>query len=312
MQVAIETSRLTRYFDKKCVVRDLDFRVPAGQVTALLGLNGAGKTTTMRMIMGLLDPTRGHSKTLGVQSNRLRPEDHRRIGYMIEGHFLYSWMRVQDVARFQSAGHLSWDMSSFEAIVRHFGISAGQRVSQLSRGQRAGVSLAATIAASPELLVLDDPALGLDPVSRRALNETIVEFASKPDRTVLLSSHLIDDVERVADRVAVMIGGRLMVDCALPEFCERVTRIALRFAAGESQNLVAKLSGESLPRLIEARQVGDRLIVALADYGDDSAEAVESLGADEREHLPVSLDEAVLAYLSRERSGQSFIAATSS
>ena len=187
----IRTERLTRYFGNRLAVRDLNMQVPSGQVTALLGLNGAGKTTTIRIIMGLLRPTRGHCEVLGQNSSQLSSEARMRIGYMVEGHFLYGGMRVRDCAAFQRAGYSRWDDAQFDQIVSHFGISQSTRVAHLSRGQRAGVSLALVLAPDPELLILDDPALGLDPVSRRALNETLVEFAADGNRTVLLSSHLL-------------------------------------------------------------------------------------------------------------------------
>ncbi len=137
MHAAIITRKLTRYFGSRAVVRDLDFEVPVGRVTALLGLNGAGKTTTIRMMMGLLSPTRGSCHTLSRDSSDLRPEERARIGYMVEGHALYSWMRVGEVARFEASGHVSWNARQFDSIVRHFGIELSERVGMLSRGQRA-------------------------------------------------------------------------------------------------------------------------------------------------------------------------------
>lgn len=219
----IHTSRLTRYFGNRPVVRDLDIAIPAGQVTALLGLNGAGKTTTIRIIMGLLRPTRGAAFVWDQNTTTISPEMRRRIGYMVEGHFLYSWMTVDQCASFQRAGYSHWDDRLFDQIVRHFAIRTSSKIGELSRGQRAGVSLALVLAPDPELLVLDDPALGLDPVSRRALNETLIEFASDGQRTVLLSTHLLDDVERVADRVMVLTDGQLKVDTTMDDFAARVT-----------------------------------------------------------------------------------------
>lgn len=307
MKPVIRAERLTRYFGSHAVVRDLDLDVPHGKVTALLGLNGAGKTTTIRMLVGLLWPTRGRCWTLGRDSRDLRGEDLSRIGYMVEGHYFYPWMRVGEVQRFTAEGHPRWDSLRFDSVVRHFGIDRTQRVGELSRGQRAGVCLASTLAADPELMILDDPALGLDPVSRRALNETLVEFASDNGRTVLLSSHLIDDVERVADRVAVMADGRLMVDTTLDDFRRRVSRWSLRFDGGESIALTGVSGLAVVPGLIEAHQLRDRLVISLADVDDESLAAVDRLGAAERERIPMTLDDAVIAYLARDRSERSFL-----
>jgi len=220
---AIRTSGLTRYFGTRAVVKDLDFVVMRGSVVGLLGLNGAGKTTLIRMIMGLLSPTRGSCKILGQSSESLTPELRSRIGYTVEGHYLYSWMRVTECEAFGRDRFPRWNREMFYESVDRFGIDTSQKVSWLSRGQRAGVSLSSTISSNPEVLVLDDPALGLDPVSRRALNETILDFCASGDRTVLLSSHLLDDIERVADRIAIMIAGRLLVDTTLDEFRARIS-----------------------------------------------------------------------------------------
>ncbi len=134
----IHTSRLTRYFGNRPVVRDLDIVIPAGQVTALLGLNGAGKTTTIRIIMGLLRPTRGTAFVWGENTAVIPTETRRRIGYLVEGHFLYSWMTVDQCSSFQRAGYSHWDDRLFDQIVRHFAISAWSKIGELSRGQRAG------------------------------------------------------------------------------------------------------------------------------------------------------------------------------
>lgn len=307
MKPVIRAERLTRYFGSHAVVRDLDLDVPHGKVTALLGLNGVGKTTTIRLMVGLLWPTRGRCWTFDRDSRELHAEDLSRIGYMVEGHYLYSWMRVGEVQRFAAEGHPRWDSLRFDSVVRHFGIERTQRVGELSRGQRAGVCLASTLAADPEVMILDDPALGLDPVSRRALNETLVEFASDNGRTVLLSSHLIDDVERVADRVAVMADGRLMVDTTLDDFRRRVSRWSLRFDGGESIALTGVSGLAAVPGLIEAHQLRDRLVISLADVDDESLAAVDRLVAAERERLPMTLDDAVIAYLARDRSERSFL-----
>ena len=144
-------------------------------------------------------------------------------------------------------------------------------MSTLSRGQRAGVSLALVLAPDPELLVLDDPALGLDPVSRRALNETLVEFAGDGKRTVLLSTHLLDDVERIADRVAVMVGGRLKVDTTMDDFTSRISIFAIQGHDFDNRKVAA------VPGLIEARKLGDRLHIAVADADEETLAAINRL-----------------------------------
>lgn len=295
----IRTHRLTRYFGRRAVVRDLNFAVPRGSVVGLLGLNGAGKTTTIRMLLGFLEPTRGSCEVLGRDSRNLTPEDRARIGHTVEGHFLYPWMRVRECERFGRQTHPRWDGSFFDETVRRFGIDMSAKVHWLSRGQRAGISLASTLASDPELLVLDDPALGLDPVSRRALNETIVEFCESGERTVLLSSHLLDDVERVADRVALMVDGRLLVDSTLDDFRRRVAAWVLELPQDPTLS-------DMIPGLVHCRPVGNRWHVTVADPDAETSAAIGRLEAVSAERVEVTFEDAVLAYLSRSRVGHSF------
>lgn len=297
----IRAKRLTRYFGSHAVIRDLDFEIPRGQVTALLGLNGAGKTTTIRIIMGLLRPTRGQCELLGESTSELSIDVRRRVGYLVEGHFLYPGMRVDQCARFQRPGYTRWDDKLFDQIVDHFGISQRSRIAELSRGQRAGVALALVLAPDPEILVMDDPALGLDPISRRALNETLVEFVSHPERTVLLSTHLLDDVERIADRVMTMIGGRLVVDTSMADFTERVT--GFEFASRQvDPNLLA-----AVPGLVEARRIGDRLHLVVTDADEETRAALSRLSGTAFEPTELSFSDSVLAFLARQRNGSSFL-----
>ena len=297
----IRTDRLTRYFGKRCVVSDLDMKIVPGQVTALMGLNGAGKTTTIRIIMGLLRPTRGRCEVLGEDSTLLTPETRMRVGYLVEGHFLYRNMRVSECAKFQRQGYSRWDNALFDQVVAHFGIRPSNRIGELSRGQRAGVALGLVLAPDPELLVLDDPALGLDPVSRRALNETLIEFAGDGQRTVLLSTHLLDDVERVADRVMVLVGGRLKVETTLEDFISRVSGFSAQISSSNIDQVAA------LPGLVEARKIGDRFQLAIADVNDQTTQMLQGLSGGDFEPTELGFADCVLSYLTSKRGDQSFL-----
>ena len=301
----IRTHRLTRYFGSRPVVHDLDFAVPRGQIVGLLGLNGAGKTTTIRMLLGLLEPTRGSCEVLGTDSRELTPSDRARIGHTVEGHFLYPWMRVRECERFGRETHPQWDGGFFERSIRQFGIDSDAKVAWLSRGQRAGVSLASTLASNPVLLILDDPALGLDPVSRRALNETILEFCESGERSVLLSSHLLDDVERVADRVALMVDGMMVVNTTIDDFRNRIASWVIEAPASPttSESLSTPIP---IPRFVNCRPVGERWQLTVVDPGDDTQAALAAIENSVIEPVEVTFEDAVLAYLSRSRVYHSF------
>ncbi len=300
----IRTQNLTRYFGAKAVVRDLNFSVPRGSIVGLLGLNGADKSTTIRMMLGLLTPTRGRCEIFGKDSQSMTREDRAKIGHTTEGHYLYPWMRVRDCEAFGQSTFPRWDRNAFYATVDRFGIDASQKVKHLSRGQRAGVSLSSTLAANPELLVLDDPALGLDPVNRRALNETILDFCESGERTVLLSSHLLDDVERIADRIAVMVAGRLLVDTSLDDLLGKVT-------AWSIDGSVEQSSLRSIPGLVHSRRLTGHWIATIAHADEETQSVLAGLGVS-IEPTPIHFEDAIMAYLSRDRRTETFVKASRS
>jgi ABC-2 type transport system ATP-binding protein len=198
-------------------------------------------------------------------------------------------MRAQDAARFQRETFPHWDQQLFDAMLKFFGVSPRSRIRQISRGQRAGVSLAMTLATDPEILVLDDPSMGLDPVARRALVEGLLAFARRPDRTVLICTHLLDDVERLADRIAIVSHGELRVDSQLSDFRERVAGWTVE--GNCESHAIARIPG-----LIDSRTVGDRLHLVVADPDDETIASIDQLTSDvQREEL--ALEDAVLAYL---------------
>jgi ABC-2 type transport system ATP-binding protein len=286
----IETRGLTRYFGSRCVVDELNLRVPRGSVYALLGRNGSGKTTTIRMLLGMLDPTRGSATVLGHDSTVLPPEARGRIGYMAEAHALYRWMRVKECGTFQRAFYPRWNDRIFQAVVAHFGLDPKAKAGDLSRGERAGLSLALTLAPEPELLILDDPAIGLDPAARRSLLESMIYVTRNADRTILLSSHLLSDVERVADYIGVLDRSVLRVSCPLDVFRERVRGFILHFPGTPP-------AAPAIPGLLHARRSLGELRVAVANPGDEARQMLNTMGALSVDEVPLSLEEALMGYL---------------
>lgn len=286
----IETHDLTRYFGNRRIVNSLNIAVSRGSIFGFLGRNGAGKSTTIRMLLGLVEPTRGSSTVLGHSSLQLPSEVRARIGYLAEGHHVYGWMTVAECERFQSAAFAHWNPNIFASVVRHFGLSPKMKAAHLSRGQRAGLCLALTLAPEPELLILDDPALGLDPVARRSLLQSMLYVARGEGRTILFSSHLLSDVERLADHIAVLDRGELRASCSLDAFRSRVRQFVLAFPG-------APPMVPPLPGLLESFRTARELSLTFANFDDETAAQMHALCALAVTEVALSLEDAFIAYL---------------
>ena len=298
-EVVIRTRGLTRYFGAKPAVYELNLQVPRGCVFAYLGRNGSGKTTTIRMLLGLLPPTRGEGLILGDDIRNLTPQTRGRIGYLTEEHQLYGWMTVRQCGEFQASFHPRWQENIFRGVIGHFSLRPEARVKELSRGERAGLCLALMLAPDPELLILDDPAMGLDPVARRSLIESMIYLTRRADRTIFFSSHQLADVERVADEVAILDRSVLRACCSLDVFRSKIQEVRLRFP-GAPPRLPA------IPGLLQAFRAEGELRVICAHYNGTTEQALRALGPDRMELVPVSLEDAFISYLG-ERGEKSFI-----
>jgi len=298
-QSVICTRGLTRYFGSKPAVDNLNLEVPRGSVFAFLGRNGSGKTTTIRMLLGLLEPTRGSGTILGYDIRALPPEARARIGYLTEDHQLYGWMSVKECGEFQSRFYPRWNEKIFRGVIGHFGLKQTARVKDLSRGERAGLCLGLTLAPEPELLVLDDPALGLDPVAHRSLIESMIYLTRRSDRTIFFSSHQLADVERVADYIAVLDRSVLRVCCPLEAFRNSVRQVRLRFSG-------APPPMPKIPGLLQTIRSEGELRVICAHYNGATEAALRALNPAQMEPVPLNLEDAFIGYLG-ERGEKSFI-----
>jgi ABC-2 type transport system ATP-binding protein len=291
-EFVIETNELTRYFGRRKAVDTVTMRVPRGSVFAFLGRNGSGKTTTIRMLLGLLRPTRGSSRVLGEDSLHLSPAIRGRIGYMSESHSLHDWMTVAQEGYFQSQFYPGWTTRIFRSIIGHFGLSPDARIRSLSRGERAGLSLAITLAPQPDLLILDDPAIGLDPVARRSLLESMLYVTRGAGRTILFSSHLLDDVERVADYAAVLDRSVLRAVGSTEELTSAMRQFTLSFAPGRAPQGLPPIRG-----MVSSRRTDDVVRIIVARPGDDTRGTIAALGPVRVDEQSISFADAMVAFL---------------
>ncbi|MCG8449648.1 MAG: ABC transporter ATP-binding protein [Pirellulales bacterium] len=289
MTDVIRTSRLTKHYGHRRVVDCLNLRVEQGQVYGLLGRNGAGKSTTIKMLMGMIQPDSGTVEILDENIAELLPKTRERIAYIAEGHPLYNWMTVDEAVRFTRSFYTHWNNTLVEQILDHFELSRRQKLRRLSNGQRAQVSLALAVAPEPELLVLDDPTLGLDTVVRRDFLESLIQIIQGKGRTILFSSHILGDVERVADRIGIMVDGVLRVDCPVDRFRESVKKLVLDFAGPAPEEVPC-------PGLVNSWHLGSQLELILVGYDDNQRAAVEALEPKNIQVVDLNLEEAFIEY----------------
>jgi ABC-2 type transport system ATP-binding protein len=231
---AIETVDLARRFKGHEAVNALTLHVPAGSVFALVGPNGAGKTTTIKMLMNLIRPSSGSATVLGTDTRKLDPRDLQRIGYVSESQELPDWMTPDQLLAYVRPFYPTWDTALCEKLQRDLGLATRTPLKRLSRGTRMKAALLASLAYRPELLMLDEPFTGLDPLVRDELIRALLELPGERPFTVFVSSHDIDEVERLADWIGFLDRGRMVFAEPVSSLLDRVRLVEVVTPDGSS------------------------------------------------------------------------------
>lgn len=295
---AIEAANVSVRYGRRTVVSDVSLAVPKGSVYALLGRNGAGKSSLVRCLLGQLAPSTGSVTMFGEDVWRRRQALMDRVGIVTEDADAPPESRVGNLARFSSQLYSRWTQSAFDERIKRFGIGADRRFGDLSKGQKKQVMLALALAASPDLLILDDPTLGLDVVARKSLFEEVIGDMADRGITVLVTTHDLGPVEAIADRVGMLKDGRLVLDEEVETLKSRFRRI--RFAsqpvALQSATLIAA----------EVRKWGNGTEAIVTNYDDIAFERFrnesELAGADVS---AMSLEEIFIAVAGEEQGARS-------
>jgi ABC-2 type transport system ATP-binding protein len=222
---AIEIYDVTRSFGDKKAVDSLNLKIPTGTTFGFIGPNGAGKTTTIKMLMGMLEPTSGCARVLGMDPSLREPALRQRVGYVPELHFIYRWMRVGEVIGFCRELYDTWNPLTCGELLELFELDPRMKVKQLSKGMTAKLALLLAISHEPELLILDEPTSGLDPLVREEFLDGVLRSLCVRSQTVLFSSHTLSDVQRLADHVGLIYNGRLLVHCPTEELLTGTKRV---------------------------------------------------------------------------------------
>lgn len=225
----VDVTGLSRTFGRKTALDDVSFRAAAGRVYGLVGANGAGKTTLLKHLLGLLRAATGSVRVFGLDPVRDPVGVLRRVGYLSEERELPEWMRIDELMRYTQAYHPTWDAAYARELLATFALDPARRIKDLSKGMRAQAGLLVAVAHRPELLILDEPSSGLDAVVRRDILDAIVRTVADDGRTVIFSSHLLDEVERMSDHVTLMHQGRVTLSGALDEVRRGYQRSRIRF-----------------------------------------------------------------------------------
>ena len=292
----VEFQNVTRRFDGKPALVDVSLSIPKGGVYGLIGGNGAGKTTIIKHILGMLKAQQGTVRVFGLDPVTYPVETLGRIGYLSEERDLPDWMRVGELMRYTQAFYPNWDEGYAEELRQMFDLDANTKIKSLSRGQRARAGLLAALAYRPDLLVLDEPSSGLDPVVRRDVLGAIIRTIADEGRTVLFSSHLLDEVERVADRVAMIHAGRVVMVSDMDELKEGHCRMTLRFAKPIEQP-------PSFDGTLSTSGRGTEWTYVCRGERSQLRTAAEEVGAVVVDDSGVSLDEIFVSQVLNERKG---------
>jgi ABC-2 type transport system ATP-binding protein len=286
-QPVIVLNSVVKRFGRREVLRDVSLEVMPGQTFAFLGRNGAGKTSTIRMLLGLLAPDDGLVRVLGLNPAKREIEVRRRVGYLAEDQTMFGWMTVEELIRFVGPFYPTWDNALAGRYARQFDLPLRTKVKRLSKGENVRLGLLLALAHRPEPVILDDPALGLDPIMRKEFNRDLITHLQGEGRTVFYSSHLLHEVEPVADTVAILDRGVIVKQAATERLRDEVKRVILPASTFHQHRssfslLAVEHRGE------ETSAVVDNAPVVLA--------ALEAAGEPHRT-LELNLDEIFEAYV---------------
>ncbi|HEX4119048.1 MAG TPA: ABC transporter ATP-binding protein [Verrucomicrobiae bacterium] len=260
---SIETKNVSRSFGENTVVRDLNLRVRRGSIYGLLGRNGAGKTTLIKMLAGLIWPDAGELRVNGVEPVHFTVADRRKIGYVSEKQILMPGIRVGALIEFTSNFYPDWDFAACDRFLRRFKIDPSKRVRALSQGTARQVAFLLALAQKPELLILDEPAANLDVVARREFMDEILQLLREERKTVLISSHILSDIERVADEVGIMTHGTLKISEPLDVLKDTVKQV--RFHGFERGT-----NGFQIPEAFYMRKTADEVLATVRLENEDA------------------------------------------
>jgi ABC-2 type transport system ATP-binding protein len=289
MDKIIECKDLCHSYGRKEVLRNLNFTVGPGRIFGLLGKNGAGKTTTINILMGFLQPVSGQCSIFDEPSHDIRPETRKKIGLLHEGHLQYDFMTVQQVERFYSGFYPRWRREVFFGLMEKMDMPHDRKLYRMSCGQRSQVALGLILAQDPELMILDDFSMGLDAGYRRLFLDYLKNYVQDSGKTVMVTSHIVQDLEKFVDDIIILDQGTVLVQSPLAEFRSGLRQFCFTLEQGKE-----KLRQDEVIKNHDV--VGDR--VSLFTFAEHAGvqEYLRGLGIDARdlEETDMSFEDAFI------------------
>ena len=290
----VQMRNVSKKFGKIKALDRIDLDIKQGEIIGLLGANGAGKSTLLRHIIGLYLADQGQCITFETDAAKLSPKELGRIGYVHQEGELLEWMTVKQLIRYVSAYYEHWNHELEEKYIEDFYISIKDRIASLSPGQRQKVAILLAIGFEPELLILDEPASALDPVARSQFLDLLLQIIQDEDRTVIISSHILSDVEKVIDHTLIMRGGQILRDCSFDSLREEFLKVTLTSLNGK---LPAELPFENV---IDCKRNNSRAMFSVQNLSQQELETKAKDSNCEIEIGPLPLEEIYKIVVSRE------------
>ena len=295
---AIELVGLTKRFGRTLAVNNLSLNIPRGSTFGLLGPNGAGKSTTLKMLMGMLSPTAGQARVLGIDVADDPTEIKQRVGYVPEVHSIYRWMRVREVLGFCKSCFRSWNDQTCREILDLFGLDLEKKVKHLSKGMQTKLALVLAVSHDSELLLLDEPLSGLDPIAREEFLDGVLRTICERGQTVLISTHMLDDVRRLADTVGILYEGQLLLHGNLDALLTSTKRICATLNDGCRPK--ATLDG-----VIWQRLQGREWLITVRDFSPEKVQQVQAIeGVEHVRVVDLGLEELFKDFVKGQRVAQ--------
>lgn len=241
MEPIIKCENITHYYGKRLIYEDLNFTVAKGKILGLLGKNGTGKTTIINILNGYLKPYSGSCYLLGEDMRTLSPATKSRIGLLLEGHVQHSYFNIVQIEKFYSRFFPNWKSEPYWELMNRLKVTRTQKLSTMSCGQRSQVALGLILAQDPELLILDDFSMGLDPGYRRLFVDYLREYVAASDKTVFLTSHIIQDMEQLIDEAIILDFGKILLHSSTQAIMDQFRRFRFNCPQGSTINATSEL-----------------------------------------------------------------------